>query len=322
VVEFRIPPGRGVVALLACLRKAGSGMVRVGRPLEVCQVTGNAQLGGTGKLAAHVALRALHVHVRSGQRKLGQGIVIKLGALPGGGRVAGRTILRKSGATVVWILGVVEVRQVTARTIRPCGCEVIVGVASGTFQRGVHAGQVKPSRLGVIELRAQPTVHGMALLAIRGEVDRGMVRAGGLGEFSGMAGDARGGESHELSAGRAFMAGIARNGGVRSYQRKAVLMLLNVLDRDMPSFDRVARLTFRSHLSAMDVCVALGALVSNLFEHQFCMTLRAGNRHMHSAQWICRLFVIEIGNCTDWFPAQTGVARLAGKIEGAVWASG
>lgn len=51
-----------------------------------------------------------------------------------------------------------------------------------------------------------------------------------------MAGVARSGEANELSAGGALMAGFARQGGVGPNQRKAVLVLLYVLDRYLPAF--------------------------------------------------------------------------------------
>jgi hypothetical protein len=49
----------------------------------------------------------------------------------------------------------------------------------------------------------------------------------------------------ELAVGRAFMAGIAVHGRVRSGQRKAIVVLLDLLDRDLPSADGMALLAVR-----------------------------------------------------------------------------
>ena len=44
----------------------------------------------------------------------------------------------------------------------------------------------------------------------------------------------------ELAVGRAFVARIAVHGRVRSRERKAIVVLLHLLNRDLPSPDRVA----------------------------------------------------------------------------------
>ena len=133
-----------------------------------------------------------------------------------------------------------------------------------------------------------------------------------------MAGVARGGQADELSAGRAFVARFARKRRVRPDQGEAVLMLLYVLDRNLPALHRVARLALRTHLPAMDVGVALSAFVSYVSEYKFYVTLRAGHLGMHSAQWVGSFVVIEIRHCADRFPAQAGMAGLAREIKRAV----
>ena len=65
-----------------------------------------------GKLTADVTLGAAHADVRAGQREVGE-IVVKLGRLPGGSRVALRTIVGEVSGCVVGIVGFVVLLLVT-----------------------------------------------------------------------------------------------------------------------------------------------------------------------------------------------------------------
>lgn len=133
--------------------------------------------------------------------------------------------------------GGVEVCQMTA-----CACgagrrKVIVGVALGALQPRMRAGEGKTRELGMVKLCADPAIHGVALLAVRGEIKRGMARVGRLLKICVMARDTRGRETGKSSVRSAFVAGIAAQRGVRSDQWTPVLMLLDVVDRDLPAFD-------------------------------------------------------------------------------------
>ena len=137
-----------------------------------------------------------------------------------------------------------------------------------------------------------------------------------------MAGIARGGEAHELSAGCALVARFAGERGVRTNQRKAVLVLLYVLDGNLPSLYRVACLALGPHLSAMDIGVAVSAFLSNISEYKFYVTLRACDFGMHPAQRVGCFAVVEIRHSPDRLPTNAGMAGLAGEIERAMGASG
>ncbi len=133
-----------------------------------------------------------------------------------------------------------------------------------------------------------------------------------------MAGVAGSGEPNKLSAGRALMAGFASERGMGPNQRKAVLVLLYVLDRNLPAFHRVASFALRSHLSAMDVGMAVRAFLPDIGKYKFYVALCARDFGMHSAQRVRSLAVIEIWYGTDRLPAHAGMAALAGNIERAV----
>lgn len=71
------------------------------------------------------------------------------------------------------------------------------------------------------------------------------------------------------------MTGIARQRGVRADQGKAILMLLDVLDGDLPALHRVTLLAIGSQLPAMDVSMAIGAALADVRKNKLGMALRA-----------------------------------------------
>ena len=92
----------------------------------------------------------------------------------------------------------------------------------------------------MIELRIQPVIRGMAAVASGGEHRGHVVRICGSLEVRLVAGIALRRHGRELAVSRAFVTGIAVHCRVRSSQREAIVVLLNLLDRDLPSLNRVA----------------------------------------------------------------------------------
>ena len=92
--------------------------------------------------------------MRSGQRK-GCIVVIERGRRPGGGAVANIALLRKSGAGVIRIGGVLEIHQVTGDTRRAGQPVIAAGVTLAALQRAVSTGQ-RPAGRGVIKGRTHP----------------------------------------------------------------------------------------------------------------------------------------------------------------------
>ena len=68
----------------------------------------------------------------------------------------------------------------------------------------------------------------------------------------------------------------------------------------------------------MNVRVAIGAFVADVREHHFDVAGRAGHTHVHAAQRIFCLIVIEFRNSANRLPALGGVAVGARDIETAV----
>ncbi len=134
-------------------------------------------------------------------------------------------------------------------------------------------------------------------------------------EIRRVAGIALRGHRLELAVGRALVAGIAVHRGVRSGQREAVVVLLDLLDRHLPAADRVALLAIGSQLPLVNVRVAVLASLSDIGEHRLDVALDAGHRLVHAAQRISRLIVIEFGDRADGFPSGGSVAVLTGHVQ-------
>jgi len=106
------------------------------------------------------------------------------------------------------------------------------------------------------------------------------------------------------------VAGIAVDRSVRPSQRKSVVMLLYVLNGDLPSTDGVTLLAVRAQLPLVNVGVAILAALSNVSENRPDVTFSATHRLMHAAQRIFCLVVIEFRNSSDRFPCARRVAVL------------
>jgi len=107
------------------------------------------------------------------------------------------------------------------------------------------------------------------------------------------------------------MAFVAFHQGMRSYQRKAVLVILDCIQRDIPALDGVAAFTIRAELAAMDVCMAIGTTCTGVLEVEARVALGATHPLVHPAQRISRLVVVEFGNGADRLPTGARVAILA-----------
>jgi len=114
------------------------------------------------------------------------------------------------------------------------------------------------------------------------------------------------------------MALIALQYRVRAEQWKSVEVLLNRLDRDLPSEDGMALGAVLAELSAMNVGVTIGAVLANVGKNRFCVASRAGNFFVHAAKRVTRGVVVEFGNGANGGPAGVRVAIFAGNVERAV----
>jgi hypothetical protein len=92
-------------------------------------------------------------------------------------------------------------------------------------------------------------------------------------------------------------------------------VLLDLLNRDGPSANRVALLAIGSQLPLVNIGVAILAALSDVSEDRFHVTLNTGHGLMHAAQRVPGLVVIKFGHCTDRFPGVRRVTVLAREVE-------
>ena len=107
------------------------------------------------------------------------------------------------------------------------------------------------------------------------------------------------------------MALLAGHGRVRAKQREAILVILYLLHGNVPALDRVALLAIRTHLPAVNIRVAVGAILSHVGEDRFYVALNARYFFVHAAQWIVRLVVIKLRHRADRTPARRRVTVFA-----------
>ena len=167
----------------------------------------------------------------------------------------------------------------------------------------------------MIEVRIQPGIGSVAEIAARRESARDMTRVGRRLEIRGVAGIALGRHRLKMAAGSAFVAGVAVHGRVRSGERKAIVVLLDLLHADLPSLHGMALLAVGAQLSAVNIRVAVLAALPNIGEHRSNVALHARDRLMHATQWISRLVVIEFRKRSDRLPCIRGVTVLAREVE-------
>ena len=104
VIERGRGPGGRVVTDVALLREPDRNVIRIGRTLEVFEVTPNASGAGQVVVAVRMALGALQIGVRSGEREAGRRM-IERGGSPIGGAVADLALLREARRDMVRVSG-------------------------------------------------------------------------------------------------------------------------------------------------------------------------------------------------------------------------
>ena len=133
-----------------------------------------------------------------------------------------------------------------------------------------------------------------------------------------VTGRARSGESHILSDGSALVTLLALHHRMRAEQWKPVEMILNGLHRHVPAVHRVALGTIGAELTAMNIRVAVRAVLADIGENGPEVALRAVNFFVHSAKGISRGVVVEFWDGANRRPARAGVTILAGYRKGSV----
>jgi hypothetical protein len=173
-------------------------------------------------------------------------------------------------------------------------------------------------RSAAAENGAVPAIHrDMTLLTVRGEACGHMIRSAGFAKHGHVAAHAFGGESEavELADGADLMAGVAVYGGVRADQGKAVLMLIDVVNRDLPAVRVMAEFALRAVFAAMQIGMTILTFLRGIAEYERFMTIGALYFGVPAAQRKFRLRVLELKPGAERFPALCGVTFLALDFE-------
>jgi len=172
----------------------------------------------------------------------------------------------------------------------------------------------------MVKLRVKPVVGRVAGFASGRELGRHVIRVQSRLKITGMTGIAL--RRHRLKAAirGPLVTGIAIDCRVRSSQRESVRVLLNRLNGNLPSPNRMTLLAIGPQLALVDVGVAILAALADARKNHLHVTLRARNGYVHSTKRIARLVMVELGNGTDRPPTVRGVAVLAGSRQTSVWA--
>jgi hypothetical protein len=258
--------------------------------------------------------------MRPGERKPYRAVV-KGRRLPRGRVVAGLAGLREGQRDVIGICTFLIVGQMAAHAVGGSALKSSPGMAGIAVQCGVGAYQSKSGEFEMVELGPEPVVHGVALVAAGRETAADVVGLGGLKVLR-VARVALCRESLELTNRRALVARGTVQGRMRTHQWEAVLVLVNLLHRDLPSLYRVALFTGRAKLTLVDIGMTVGAFLAYVSEHRLGVALRTTDSLVHAAQRKSGLAVIELRNIADRLPSTQGVAVLAGDIQRPVWAPG
>jgi hypothetical protein len=151
------------MAYLALLGQSTGYVIRIGRSLEVFQMTGNARSRGQVVISFDVALRALHLRMRASERKRRLGM-IETSGLPGGGRMADFALLRHASRDVIRIRCSLEILDVTGNAGGRRQVVIPVSVALVALKLRVSTRKRKANRI-VIETRRLPRGSRVAILA-------------------------------------------------------------------------------------------------------------------------------------------------------------
>lgn len=178
------------------------------------------------------------------------------------------------------------------------------------------------SRVVAGEVCTQPGVEGLvALLALRRRKNRGIGRVrriGGLLPIRQVTRIAGGGKAQKDTRGRLLVALFALHRRVGTQQREAVHVILDLLHGNVPPLNGVTLGAIGTHLPAVNVLVAIHAILAHVGENRLHVTLHTRNLFMHSAQRIFCFVVIKFGNGPDGAPARRGVTVFTRNGQGAV----
>ena len=176
--------------------------------------------------------------------------------------------------------------------------------------------------LAVVEFGVQPGIHsGVAGLACRRKLRRDVIGIHSFLIIRHVAGDTSGRETDVLASSRVLMALLALHDRVSAQEREAIEVILDLLYRNVPAERSMAFGAVGSHLPAVNIGVAVCAILAHFGEDRFDVALRAIHFFMHSTKGITGGVVVELGDRANRGPTRCRVAIFTWNIQRSVWAS-
>jgi len=157
---------------------------------------------------------------------------------PIGCRVADSAVARQTHRGVRRVVAVHEVIGVARIALCRCSLEDIIAVTGGASQRRVRARQCISRIFEVVKLGIVPAVHRVTALAGCGQAKSNVIEDR-CQKILLMARIACGRQADELPRSRILVAIFALYENMRSNQWESILVVLNRLQRNLPSLDRV-----------------------------------------------------------------------------------
>lgn len=99
-------------------------------------------------------------------------------------------------------------------------------------------------------------------------------------------------------------------------KREAILVILHLLNRNVPTLNRVALRAIRAHFSLVDVGVTVLAILADVGKNRLDVALGALCFFVHAAQRVLRFVVIELHDAANRPPSSRGVTVFAWNIQG------
>src|SRR5437763_5280024 len=109
------------------------------------------------------------------------------------------------------------------------------------------------------------------------------------------------------------MTGSAVKGRVCAEKREAILVIVDLLYRNVPAIHGMALFTTRSELAFVNVRMTVGALGSHIRKNRFGVALRTAHILVKATERKLGLVMIEFGNRADRLPALRCMTILTGK---------
>ena len=166
----------------------------------------------------------------------------------------------------------------------------------------MHSCESESRELGVVKPHALPVVDRVALFAVRRKSCGHVVWRSSLLECFLVTRVALDRQPLELPDSSTLVAIRTVQSRVTAHQRETIVVFPGSLRNDAPALHRMTLLAARTHLSAVDICMTIGAVCPHVGEDRLGVTLCTRNSLMHSAQRILGCIVIEFRNRPNRLP--------------------